>query len=180
MAASEAEKDYFHLVTAFLQERDVDRRICSLSYNFFQWEVLATDRAEILDILGCYLNDDLDLITVQLGENVNDLSTLESDFEYLLEYIKTYCPNAQIIVIGDCWEYGNRDRIKKAAAENCGVQYVDLSEIKNVEDYMAGLGTAVYGDDEEWHKIGHSGVAKHPGDKGMAFIAEKIIEAIGD
>lgn len=178
MAASEPEKDYFHQVSAFLQERYADRKICSLAYTFLGWEILATDRAEVLKLLDGYLNENLDLVTVQLGENATDLSTWESDFGYLLGYIRRCAPKAQIIVVGDFWEYGERDRIKKRVAESCGAGYVDLSEIKDKEEYMAGLGTSVYGDDGAWHKIEHRGVAVHPGDNGMRYIAGQIIDKL--
>lgn len=177
MAASKPDKDYFHLVTAFLEKSKENIIVCSYAYNFAIWENQATDRAETLNALDDYLNEDLNLITVQLGENASDLSTFLGDYEYLLNHIKTYCPKAQIIVIGDFWEYGERDKMKRQAAEQCDVQYVDLSEIRN-EEFMAELGTSIYGDDGQWHKIEHEGVAKHPSDKGMEYIAGKIIEEI--
>lgn len=55
---------------------------------------------------------------------------------------------------------------------------MDLSEIKDKKEYMAGLGASVYGDDGAWHKIEHDGVARHPGDNGMDYIAKKIIELV--
>ena len=33
-------------------------------------------------------------------------------------------------------------------------------------------------DDGKDHEIKHAGVAKHPGDTGMKWIAERIVEAI--
>lgn len=178
MAASEPNKDYFHRVLEHLKKLHGDKDICGLAYNFSVWEMLATDRAETLGLLDCYLSKDLDLISIQLGENVLDLSTFQSDFEYLLDYIKSSFPKAQLIVIGDFWENAERDKIKQKVAEQCEVPYVDLTEIKDREEYMAELGTSVYGDDKVWHKIEHGGVARHPGDNGMDYIARKIIEII--
>ena len=43
---------------------------------------------------------------------------------------------------------------------------------------MCGLNTEVYGDDGESHKITHAGVAKHPNNRAMEYIAEKIISRI--
>lgn len=42
--------------------------------------------------------------------------------------------------------------------------------------YMAEIGAAVFGDDGEEHVIEHNGVAAHPGDEGMAVIADRILE----
>ncbi len=64
------------------------------------------------------------------------------------------------------------------AAETCDVFYVDLREIKNKADFYAGMGSLVYGDDGSEHLIEHSGVADHPGDKAMEYIAERIFETI--
>ena len=46
------------------------------------------------------------------------------------------------------------------------------------EMFMCGLNTEVYGDDGESHKITHAGVAKHPNNRAMEYIAEKIISRI--
>lgn len=117
MAASIPDKDYFHRVLEYLEEFYVDKDICGFAYNFSEWETLVADRADMLKRLNCYLSKDLDLITVQLGENVRELSTFQCDFEYLLDYIKSSLPKVQIIVIGDFWEKAERDKIKQKAAE---------------------------------------------------------------
>lgn len=178
MAATTADKDYYHIVVNHLKEKysDMDSDICSFSI----WETLYTDRAETLEILDYYLDDSLNLITIQLGENAQNLDTFESDFEYLINHIKEAAPSAEVLVIGDVWENENRDELKKQAAENCGVKYISLNEIKENKEYQCGLGTVVYGDDGEPHTVEHAGVAAHPSDKGMKYIADKIIENISE
>ena len=52
--------------------------------------------------------------------------------------------------------------------------FVSLSEIKGNADYQAGLGTIVYDKNGNEHVIEHEGVAAHPGDKGMKYIAEAV------
>ena len=146
--------------------------------SLYYWEVQNNDRIEGLSLLDAYLDDRLNLVTIQLGENASELSTFESDFVELIEYVKERCPIAQIVVVGDFWEYGGRDAMKKRAAETCGVSYVDLSEIKSNAAWYAGLGTVVYGDDGVEHVIEHDGVAAHPGDEAMKYIAEKIYGVI--
>ena len=120
----------------------------------------------------------IDLITIQWGENASDITTFQADFEELLLYIKQRAPRAQILVIGDFWENGDRDRQKALACQKMSVPYVSLVAIKDRKEYMVGMGTIVYGANGEEHKIEHAGVAKHPGDEGMRFINEQVIKEI--
>lgn len=92
----------------------------------------------------------------------------------MVEYVREKCPNAQIIVIDDFWSNAKSD-MKKKAIEGLGVDWVDLGEIRGKREYQAGIGTIVYDADGGEHAIEHSGVAAHPGDKGMEYYAEKII-----
>ena len=161
MAASKDEYDYVHLVANYLDKKNNDVQMESVGFSI--WETLFTDRAETLNIIEPYLAENINLITIQLGENVKELSTFETDFEYLIEYIKKHCSNSRIIVIGDFWEYKNRDSIKKLVAEKIGVDYVSLNEIKDNKEYQAGFGVVVLGDDGKDHLINHNGVAIHPG-----------------
>lgn len=172
MAASKPEKDYFHLVDNFLTE--LHGNICSMPYNFTKWEIMDTDRAETLELIDCYLNPYLNLVTVQLGENVSELETFEEDFEFLLEHIQNICCKAQIIVIGDVWKNSQRDKTKRLVAERCNVDFTVISEIWDKEEYQCGLETIVYGDDGQSHTVRHKGASLHPGDKGMEYIAEKV------
>lgn len=52
------------------------------------------------------------------------------------------------------------------------------AEIKDKEKYQCGIGTMVKGDDGAKHIVEHDGVAGHPGDRGMEYIANKVIEAL--
>lgn len=176
MAASEISKDYFHVVTDELRKHN--ENVNSYAYNFYMWEIMTHDRAEAITLIDSYLNKHINIITIQLGENVSDLSTFESDYEYLLRHIKHKCPNAQIITVTDFWNKGERDNMKIRASEKCGVHIADISAIKDNPDYMCGLDTKVTGDDGEFHLVKHAGLARHPGDKGMKYIADRIIECI--
>ena len=111
---------------------------------------------------------------------IMNLDTYESDFEYLIEYILKSAPSADVIVIGDFWRKENRDEMKMEASEKCGVKYISLNSIKDNEEYRCGIGTEVFGSDGESHIVEHSGVAVHPNDKAMKYIADKIIENIRD
>ena len=146
--------------------------------NLSVWEVQSHDRAETLMFFKPYLSDKLDLVTIQLGENASNIDTFKKDYIELINFVKKSCPKAKILILGDFWEYKDRDQQKKEAALACNVEYVSLEGIKDNQDYFAGMGTVVYDKDGKDHIIKHEGVAKHPGDKGMEAIAGRIVEKL--
>lgn len=176
MAATVKENDYYHKVVKSLEDKYTN--VNSECYGFATWETLHTDRAETLTMIEPYLNENIDLITIQLGENARELNTFESDFEYLITYIAQKSPNAKIIVVGDVWEHNGRDAMKKEAADKCGATFIDMSEIKENSIYQCGMKTVVYDSDGNPHTVKHEGVAKHPGDSGMQYIADAIISTL--
>ncbi len=142
MAASSADKDYVHRVVSYLQDK-YGQVNCS-AYNFYVWEVQGTDRAETLQLLDEYLDEKLNLVTIQLGENVIDMETFETDYEELIRYIQRKAPQAQIIVVDEFWRDDNKSAQKVETVNNTGVQFVNLDEIKEKAEYQCGIGTMVY------------------------------------
>ena len=174
MAASRIENDYVHLVSSYLEE--MYGECVSYAYCYLTWEVQGYDRSESYSLIDPFLSEKLDLVTIQMGENIVDYATFESDFEALIKYVESKCPNAQVIVIDDYWQ-GENDRaeIKKAVAEKCQVPFADLSEIRGNREYDCGFGTIIYEENGTEHIVEHAGVAVHPGDKAMQYIAEAVI-----
>lgn len=109
-----------------------------------------------------------------MSKNVSNISTFQEDFEELCRYIIQKSPNAQIIVIDDFGDSGEKSSMKEEAAKACNVSFVSLNAIKGNADYQAGLGTIVYDKKGNKHVIEHEGVAVHPGDKDMEYIAETV------
>lgn len=176
MAASSADKDYVHRVVSYLQNQY--GQVNYNAYNFYVWEVQGADRAETLQLLDEYLDEKLNLVTIQLGENVTDMETFETDYEELIRYVQQKAPEAQIIVVDEFWRDDNKSAQKVEAVNNTGVQFVNLDEIKEKAEYQCGIGTMVYDFYGGGYIVEHEGVAKHPGDKGMEYIADGIISKL--
>ncbi len=176
MAATKAEKDYPHLVAGKLANYfgPVTMQILNIS----TWETQSYDRAQTLTLLDNYLDDTLNLVTIQLGEDCYDMTTFENDYIELIRYIQQRAPNAHVMVLGDVWNFPPRDELKMAACVTAGVPFVDMSEIRDNPAYQCGLGTVVYGDDGQQHTVEHAGAAKHPGDSGHKYMADKVYAAL--
>ena len=177
MAASSAGKDFVHLVDAFLSET-YGRTACYPFY-FYAWETSPGHRGETLSLLDPYLDPGLQLVTIQLGENAEDLSAFGQDFEALIRYVQEKAPSARILVIGDFWTREDRDQMKREAADKTGAEFISLEEIRDNPAYQAGIGATVYDAAGEPHTIENADVAAHPGDSAMQYIADRITEAIG-
>jgi len=175
MAASDAEHDYFHLVQSGLRCRF--GTVTARAVGFSEWERTEHDRDQTLAKLDGLLCERLSLVTIQLGENVLDFSTLAEDYVSLIEHVlRKTGGRAQVIVIGDFWKDGT---IRAEAAKKCGVDYVSLDEaLKEPAKYRSRIGAVVFDAAGNRHIVEHSGVAKHPGDEGMAFIAAKVLEKV--
>ena len=175
MAASTADYDYFHIVTRYLNEAygDVEAK----AVNFVEWETAKQDRASTYGVIEPELSEDLDLITVQLSENASTHKGLGKDVSALLQYLKTKCPRARIILVDDFWDKDkSKEKRKAARAEN--VAFANLKAIRGNPAFMANVGDIVFGSDGMPHVIDREDVARHPNDAGMLFIAQVIIRQI--
>ncbi len=177
MAASREEKDYFHLVTRWLSAQH--KQVFSLAYNFAVWEVQSHDRSQLLKTLDAKLNPKIHLITIQLSENANDLSTFSEDLTELIAYVHARCPQARLLLIDDFWD-SRKSAIKAQVAAQAHIDFISLDKIRNDKNAQCGIGTVVFGDDGTSHKVEHTGVATHPGDVGMQYIADSIIAALSN
>ena len=175
MAASDADHDYVHLVASWLSTSH--GKVACHPYYYYAWE-MAKDRASKLSLLDPYLDPGLDLVTIQLGENAEDLTTFEQDLEDLIRYVQAKAPEAKILVIDDFWPNEERSRMKQNAAEKTGAEYISLKDIQGRTEAEAGTGAVVYDAAGNPHTIENTDVAAHPGDRGMKVIADMIIEVL--
>lgn len=166
MAASCMEKDYVHVLADKINKIAQDSAFCIKQGSV--WEVNHAKDYNLDESFAVARDFNADVIIVRLVENCspNEPDTLlfRDNYKKFVEYLKGE-GNPQIILTSGFWKHPC-DKDIKAVADECGYDFVPLGEL---------------GEDEAMKAIGlfeHSGVANHPGDKGMEEIARMIFEKI--
>ena len=175
MAASRESNDYAHRIASYL--RGYKSGLEMTSVNFAAWET-STARASQLSYLDSYLASQPDLITIQLGENASDITTIEKDYKDLVMYIKSRCPSAFIVMIGMVFPSSQKDDAKKAVCTDLNVPFVDLTAFSSATAFRSSIGATIYKPDGTPYQVTHAGVAGHPSDEGMRVIAQETLKAI--
>ena len=170
MAATSEDKDYVHVVTKALAAKHGVTPVIMVK------NVADFERAHVgYDIAGKFVDAaafKADLVILCIGENVAALKTPEAQAKYqeqvtaLLKTLKSN-PQAAVIVRSSFWANAAKDTAMRQACEAVGGTFVDISALGKDEQN--------YGRSERPYK--HAGVANHPGDRGMAAIADAILKA---
>lgn len=170
MAASAKENDYVHLVVRGIEKlskRKTEVKVMNLATferNYRSWRAA--------DYIADAIDFKPDILIVALGENVpaftapDDAKAFGVAFERLLRQFRTDNGSQPTTVVrGVFWKNVVKDEQMKAAAEKLGAVFVraDVSD----QEGMTAKGL-----------FEHPGVQGHPGDKGMAEIARRIIAGL--
>ena len=164
MAASAKENDYVHKLKEKFAQNGVKVSVCIA--NLSEWE-----RTRDMNLLKTKylpaLQFKADYIIVRLGENAM-LDKYLHEFERCYENLAAlFSQNGAQVVLTDLfWEYEPFDNFVAVLAKEHGYAFVKIHDLGNDETMKAS------------GKFSHNGVAAHPGDKGMAEIAERIYRAI--
>ena len=166
MAASKMENDYVHLVVKGLENHYGEFNYCITNVGL--WEQNFWDDAVLKSF---YASSDFsaDIVIVRLGENINRDRLKDYNFEeYFEKFVRYFSRQATRIIITNLfWPYEELDAAIKNVSKYVNGQYVSISDL-GCEDENKAIGL-----------FEHEGVALHPGDKGMAKIAERILAAMG-
>ena len=171
ICSTQVDNDYFGLVKKHLEDRYGE--VNTYRHNYVMWEKEPSNRSFKLYHIEPYLTPEVDLVTIQLGENVYDLTTYQEDLVAMINHIKGTCPKAKIIMIDDFW-YDATSALRKAAAEETGIAFADLSEIRGKAEYQSKEGTVFMKADGTEDTVSKE-AETHPGDEGMKYIADKVI-----
>lgn len=114
-----------------------------------------------------------DIVVVAIGENVPALATDEANTQFKASYLKLLTAlkkNGQpAIFIRSCfWPDKIKNELMQQACATVGGVFVDISSLGKDESNFA----------RSERSFAHSGVAAHPGDKGMKSIADALFKAI--
>ena len=183
MGASEPSKDYVHQAFASIRSK-YKKEYSSFSLDIMDepaWEVMPGSRDQTLENVKERLKDKPDLITFHYGEGIRSLYNFEEDLIRLVRLVQKESPGSCLVLMGNFWRATSEDRqaddIKKSVAEKYGVYYADLRSIAEKPGYVLGY-TSLQDANGNWHKVYYSEVARHPNDKAMTYMAERILECL--
>jgi hypothetical protein len=171
MAASAEEKDYVHLVTAQVAKA-TGAKPQVLVKNLADFE-RGYDKYDLAAELKKELEFEADIVVIAIGENVPGLTTNEAKAGYAAAYARLLAElqkhgRPAIFARSSFWADPVKDEIMKKAAAEAHATFVDIGALGRDEGNFA----------RSERKIEHAGVAAHPGDTGMAAIADAIWAAI--
>ncbi len=170
--ATTAENDYVHLTVAAKGYGSYDYM------SLRAWEFSSTRNYELDDLDPYITNYQYGTIVIELGENVKGHeSHFKEDLTDMITYIRTYNPNARIVMLDNFWKYDSIISTKKAVASETGCTYVSLSDIQGVDAYQLQEGEQFTTPDGTVYTIG-SFLAGHPNDAGYAAIAQHLIAVL--
>jgi len=166
MAASSKEKDYVHLCIKHVKEKFPQASFCIVQAA--DWE-RGYKEIDITDIFSEAQRFNPDVIITRLSENI-DADYMEADsfsdaMDKLHKYLSGENKNTKLIVTSNVFANEYKDSLLKAYSQSFGAGYVYIDDYRKDKENMA-------------LEFQHEGVRLHPGDKGMQFIAERIIDAL--
>lgn len=166
MAASSKEKDYVHLCINHVKSKYPKASFCIVQASEWERGYKDIDFEEFFSEAKIF---NPDIIITRLSENIPPDYLEHDSFITSMNEFHSYLSgnNVQTKHIVTSNVFGSK--IKDEALEDYSKQfdavYVYLNDYKKDEQNLA-------------HEFEHSGVRMHPGDKGMKFIAERIISAL--
>jgi len=166
MAASDVEKDYVHLCRAEILTSHPDAVFAIAQVA--EWERQCFDGEKVLPLYQAARDFRADVIVARFIENCPwqdfDHAAFRVQLRRLLDFFNPD-GKARLVITDGFWHHPG-DEDLKAIAEDLGVPFVVLGDLGE-RDEMKAVG-----------EYEHGGVAQHPGDRGMAAIAERILDAL--
>ncbi len=165
MAASSPENDYVHIIKSRILESDSDAAFCVCQASGFERGYMNDNPCVPYEAAR---NFSADIIIMRIIENCTlseyNPEVFEKQYKNFVEYLDK-SGKAKVIFTTGFWKHPGDEIISKIAAE-LNQPCIFLGDLGQ-DDKMKAIGL-----------FEHSGVAAHPGDKGMSAIADRIWDAI--
>ncbi len=180
MAATNSSQDYYHYVNDYLTNLGL-----TLTTNKLQgasYEACTSSSAQdnwLQNTLLPNLNNNIELVIIQLGDNVNTpdkLAVFENGAKKLIEFIRTNVPRTRVAWVGEWYSTSTKQTYISNACKDKGATFIDISQLPSGTGNQSHVGAVWVDDDNVEHTITDSGVASHPSSQGMRKIADLIIE----
>jgi hypothetical protein len=171
MAASAREKDYVHQLLARVA-KEAGGAPKAMVRNIADFERKPAE-FNIPEALKEELAFGADVVILAIGENAPSPKTDEARQQFadalrdLLAELGRH-GHPRVFVRGEFWPDAEKDRLLKRACDDAGGVFVDLGKVGADPTNAA----------RSERTIEHAGVAGHPGDKGMAAIADALWRAM--
>ena len=163
MAASSEDKDYVHLLGTSLKCEGLD--YCLMVNQIAEWErtFVQFDLAKLNPIRDFSAN----IILFRFGENVDCRCEKKQFYNCLRQMTEYIAPNDAALVFTTCfWKNPVVDECIRELSVSTGGKLIELGDLGDDASMKAG------------GLFSHSGVAAHPGDRGMRVIADRIYETV--
>ena len=179
MAASDQYHDYYYFTQQRLQQKYKNLKMNRISAIHWEENRIIRSRTDwIKDNLTKDIISDLDLVIFQLGDNCVPTETFENSMTEMVNHVKTYSPNAEMVWVGMWFVNEERLNIMFEVSKKLGMKFVNISDLV-VEEYKSQIGQKVVGIDGKKDEIKTIEEAFHPNDAGMKAISDRIIETLG-
>jgi len=180
MAASTQANDYVHRLQSMLQADQVGTPLGLEIGHIADERYTMTGTGEgCMNLSGAptLTASNADLMFFQLGENYIGPLTWETfgqNYKTTIQEVAAGGNNPKLFIVGPWWEnrYTDKSRYIQRVAYELGATYVRIDDISKIP---ANLGENEPYAAPSWRS---NGVGTHPGDTGMARIAERIYGAV--
>ncbi|WP_157486817.1 SGNH/GDSL hydrolase family protein [Dyadobacter alkalitolerans] len=168
MAASAQAKDFVHVLKDSIRNKRSEANISYFNIaNSFEkvfWKMDTTQFREMRQLSP-------DLIILKIGENIDKNLAIKNSLALHLELLVDFIAGdkrTKVCLVGSFWPNPEVDNIFHTVCQKNGWSYVDLNGI--YENQSENTAINIYTNPQ---------VGKHPSDKGMQLIADRIWKGIG-
>lgn len=183
MCAKDSKHDYYHYIKEYILSKKEESTFDKISGTTFEGATSITDADDwMTNTLRSKLSNDLDLVIIQLSDNVNTddkIKTFHSTCIKLIQYIRSICKKARIVWVSAWYATSEKQAVIREACKNSGSIHINISDLTADDTNKGKIGDTIHKDDGSTSVVDSSGVASHPGNKGMRLISNRILYSLG-